>query len=118
MSRMVKGSIARAGSATASVQKRSMRANNSGKRIKGSAGEQSIDVVVEREERESEQECQAESLSDLHGPLGDGTSLRDFGEIIHQVPSVQQGNRQQVEHAEADAHEREEAEVGDPAELR
>src|SRR5258706_16268665 len=111
MSRMMKGWMARTGSAAARKQARR-------KRFKASAGEQSIEVVVEREERKPEQQCESQPLPDLHRPLGNGTSLHDLGEIIHQVPPIEQRNGQQVEHAEAYAHEREEAEVGDPADLR
>src|SRR5688500_20339983 len=111
MSRMVKGWMARTGSATASHQARK-------KRFKESAGEESVQVVVEREEGESEQERQAQPLPDLHRLLGHRASLHDFGEIIHQVTPIQQRYRKEIEHSEAHAHEREEPEPGDPAELR
>src|SRR5438128_786311 len=117
MSRTTNDWIAKAGNAMASAVARTRRSQ--GKlRIEDSAREQAVDVVVEREEGQAEKQREPETLSDLHGPFRDGTSLHNFGEIIHQVPPIQQGNRQQVEHAEAHAHERQEAEVADPAELR
>src|SRR5262245_33635224 len=89
MSRMVKGWMARTGSATARTAARK-------KRFKESAGEESIEVVVEREEGEAQQQCESKPLADLHGPLGHRATLHDFGQIIHQVPPVQQGNREQI----------------------
>src|SRR6187402_1355187 len=111
MSRMVNGWIARTGSATARSQARK-------KRFKDSAGEESVEVVVEREEREPQQQGKTQSLADLHGLFGHGTALHDFGEIIHQVTPIQQGNREEIEHSEAHAHQREEAKPRDPAQLR
>src|SRR5258708_17096861 len=107
MSLMTKGSKASAGRAAANTQARRRRRRgiaeapapiNTRSRFKRSAGEQSIQVVVEGEEGESQQERHAEALSDFHRPLGHGTSRNDFGEIIHQVPSVQQRYRQNIEH--------------------
>src|SRR5690349_17575397 len=111
MSRTVKGWMARAGSATARMQAKR-------KRFRASAGEESVYVVVEREEGEPEEKCQAQPLSDFHGLLRNRTALHDLGEIIHQVPPIEERNGQQVEHAQAHAHEGEEAQVGDPSQLR
>src|SRR5512143_1221304 len=89
MSLMTNGSIAKtelAASNRARKASRIARASDARGRFKDSAREQAIDVVVEREERESEQERETETLSDFHRALRDGTSLHDFGEIIHQVP--------------------------------
>src|SRR5438034_5840404 len=112
MSRMTKGSMAAEGSATASAKARRKR------RSKGSAGEEAIDVVVEGEEGESEKKCQAETLSDFHRPFRHRTPSDDFGEIIHQVPTIEERNRQQIENPEAHAHESQEAHGGDPAQHR
>src|SRR3954468_22118959 len=71
MSRTVKGWMAKAGSATARMQAKR-------KRFKASAGEESIYVVVEREEGEPEEERKAQTLSDLHRPLRNRTSLHDL----------------------------------------
>src|SRR5205809_4029505 len=65
MSRIVKGWIARAGSA---ASRRTARK----RRFKESAGEQSVEIVIEREEREPEEERQAKALADLHRPFRDG----------------------------------------------
>src|SRR5476649_1386004 len=75
-------------------------------RFKGSASEQAIEVVVEREEGEPEEQRHAEALPYFHRPFRHRTSLHDFGEIIHQVTPIQQGNRQEIEHPEAHAHQR------------
>ena len=48
-------------------------------------------------------------LPELHGAIGHRAPLNDFEQIIHQVPTVQQRNRQQIQHAQADADQRDEA---------
>src|SRR5258705_4105231 len=112
MSLMTKGSMASAGSAAAAAaqarRRRRSIANALGTvtrgRFNGSAREQAVEIVVEGEEGKSEKQSEAESLSDFHRFLGDRRSLHDFGEIIHQVTPIQQGNRQEIQHAEAHAH--------------
>src|SRR4051812_33279413 len=118
MSLMVKGSIARTGSALASAHATRRRRPGLRERFKFSAGEESIDVVVEGENGEAQEECQPHALPDLHRSLGDGTPLQDFREIIHEMPAIQQRNGQEIQHAEAHAHESEKHERGHPAELR
>src|ERR1700741_3710128 len=87
MSRMVNGWIATAGSGRTSARSQARRESND-REIKISAGEQAIEVVVEREEREAEQQREPETLADLHRLCGDRAALHDFGEIIHHVPSI------------------------------
>src|SRR4051812_750923 len=100
MSRITKGWIASAGNATASAVAATRR-NHTNPVIRNSAREQAVDVVVEGEEGEPQQNREPEALPDFHGLLRDRAALHDFGEIIHQVTPIQQGNREQVEHAEA-----------------
>ena len=76
---------------------------------------EAVQVVVEGEHHHDQQQREADALAELHRALGDRAALDDFDRVIHQVPAVEQRNRQQVEHAQADADEGEEAEVGDPA---
>src|SRR5258706_2623858 len=83
-----------------------------------SAGEYSVQIVVERKGHHDQQQREAHALPELHRALGYGLALDDFDRIIHQVPAVEQRDRQQVQHAEADADEREKSQVRDPAELR
>src|SRR5689334_22443921 len=126
MSLIVNGSIANAGAARATRQAANSgraRASAPPRDARGcfkssSAGEQAVDVVVEREEGESQEESEAQALPDLHRPFRDRSSLHDFGEIIHQVPPIQQGNREEVEHAEAHAHQGEEPQRGHPSQPR
>src|SRR5687767_9175910 len=118
MSRMTNGWIASAGKLATSAAAIARRRLTMRERFKDSAGEQTIEVVVEGEEGKSHEQRETQALPDLHGPFGDGTAFHDFGEIIHQVPSIEQRYGQEIEHAEAHAHEGEEAQIGDPAELR
>src|SRR5690348_9652995 len=101
MSLMTKGSIASAGTAMAAAHAMRRRRRRLRGRVKGSAREEAVDVVVEGEHGEAEKEREAEALADLHHAFRDGAPLHDFGEIIHQVSSIQQRNRQQIEDAEA-----------------
>src|SRR4029079_6605317 len=109
MSRMTKGWMARDARGTRSATARRRRWKMR-RRLKASAGEQAIQVVVEGEEGEAQEQREPETLPDFHDTFGDRPAHDDFGEIIHQVPPIQQRNGQQVQHAEAHAHEGEEAE--------
>src|SRR2546421_4136046 len=82
-----------------------------------STGEYSVYVVVEREGHHHQQQREPHALAELHRALGHRLALDDFDRIIHQVPAIEQRDRQQIQHAEADADEREESQVRDPAEL-
>src|SRR3954471_20638004 len=110
MSLITKGSSASAGTAMAAANAMRRRRRKVRRRVKWSAREEAVDVVVEGEDGEPEKEREPEALADFHRALRHGTSLHDFREIIHQVTSIQQGNRKEVQHAEAHAHEGEEAE--------
>src|SRR5688572_26405166 len=83
-----------------------------------SAGEQAIQVVVESKCHHYEKQRQANALPELHRALGNGPAFHNLDRIIQQVSAIEQRDGQQVEHAEADADEREEREVRDPSELR
>src|SRR5512135_335400 len=90
MSLTTKGSKASAGTAMAAAHAMTRRRRRMRGRVKGSAGEEAVDVVVEGEDRESHEEREAEALPDLHRTIRHRAALHDFGEIIHQVPAVQQ----------------------------
>src|SRR3990172_6940707 len=83
-----------------------------------SAGEKSVEVVVEGEGHHYQQQREPHALPDLDRALGNGPALYDLDRIIHQVPAVEQRDRQQVQHTQADADQREEREVRDPSRLR
>src|SRR5690242_16961797 len=105
MSLMTKGSKASAGTAMAAAHAMRRRRRRVRGRVKGSAGEEAVDVVVEREDREPDEKRESEALTDLHRTFRHRAALHDFGEIIHQVPPVEERDRQEIEHAEAHAHE-------------
>src|SRR4051812_26288028 len=73
--------------------------------------ELAVDIVVEREDHQEQEHGQAESLAQLHDALRYGTSLDELDDVVQQVSAVQQRDGQQVQHAEADADEREEGDV-------
>src|SRR5688500_12352230 len=100
MSRMTNGSMASAGRLASSAAAIARRRLTMRGRFKDSAGEQTIEVVVEGEEGEPHQQRETQALSDFHGPFRDRTALHDFGEIIHQVPSIEQRYGQEIEHSE------------------
>src|SRR5206468_5953624 len=83
-----------------------------------SAGQQAIEVVVESEGHHDQKQRKTDTLPELHRALGNRPAFDDLDRIVHQVPAVEQRNRQQVQHAKADADEREESEIRDPAHLR
>src|SRR5258706_1990084 len=119
MSLMTNESKASAGREAVSAQAAARRRpGNRGRFKKDSAREQAIDVVVEGKERKGQEQREPESLPDLHRPFGNGAALHDFGEIIHQVSSIQQRNREEIQDTQAHAHEREEAQPRDPARQR
>src|SRR3954468_24550839 len=95
MSRMTKGSKASAGRDAVSAHAIARRRPENRGRFKlDSAREQAIDVVVESEKRECQQQRETESLPDFHRPVGYRAALHDFGKIIHQVPPIEERNRQ------------------------
>src|SRR5262245_10011338 len=67
-------------------------------------------VVVEGQNHYCQQQREADALAELHRALGNRSALENFDQIVHQVSAVEQRNRQQVEHAEADAEQREQRE--------
>ena len=56
--------------------------------------EQSGEVIEKRQRHQHRQHGHADALTDLEGTVGDGTTLDDLGEIIQQMPTVQQRHRQ------------------------
>src|SRR6476646_7232194 len=119
MSLMTNESKASAGREAVSAQAAARRRpGNRGRFKRDSAREQAIDVVVEGKERKGQEQREPESLPDLHRPFGNGAALHDFREIIHQVPTIEQRNRQEIQHAQAHAHEGEEAQPRGPPGLR
>src|SRR5438046_8589947 len=66
------------------------------------AGEKTVQVVVEREGHHHQQQRQANALPELHRALGDRPALDDLDRVVQEVAAVEQRDRQQVEHAEAD----------------
>src|SRR5882672_6063156 len=67
--------------------------------------EHSGDVIKKRQRHQDRQHGHANALADIEGAVGYGTALDEFREIIQQMATIQQRNRQQVEHAETDADE-------------
>src|SRR5512141_3139015 len=79
--------------------------------------EQTGEVIEKRQRHHDSEHGHADSLADLEGAVGNGTALDEFREIIQQMPAIQQRNRQQVEHAETDADQREIANEDEQARL-
>src|SRR5437867_1573634 len=75
--------------------------------VRRRCSEQTGKVIEKRQRHQYRKHGHADSLADLEGAVGNGTALDEFGEIIQQMPPIQQRNRQQVEHAETDADQRE-----------
>ena len=95
--------------------RRDVRAPADGKRgVQNKSG----NVIEKRQRHQHGQHRHADALADLERAVGDGTALDNLGEIIQQMSPIQQRNRQQVEHAEADADEREIADEHEHARLR
>src|SRR5258706_8233706 len=92
MSRMTNGWMASDGKEAASASRKARRENKLRACFKISAGEQSIEGVVEGEEGEAEEHREAETLAHLHHALRDRAALHDFGEILHQGPSIEDRN--------------------------
>src|SRR6266550_6223760 len=69
--------------------------------------EQAGDVIEQGKGHEHCEHGHADALTDFERAIGYRAALENFGEIIQQMPTVQERHRQQVEHAEADADERE-----------
>src|SRR5260221_6787457 len=136
MSRTVKGSNAKAATGSANDTEASAGASvNSARKCKvvrrawrfavraharsaGRRSEQSGKIIEECEGHQYGERRNADALADLECVVGDGTAFDDFGEIIQQMPTIQQRNRQQVEHAQADADQGQVADEDECARLR
>src|SRR5207253_5889988 len=119
MSLMVKGRNDCACAATAAASAHAASTAVKPLRIinrESSTGKQAIQIVIESESHHHQQQRKTDALSELHEALGDRPPLDDLDRIVHQVSAVEQRDRQQIQHAEADADQREEGEVRHPAE--
>src|SRR4051812_23408100 len=83
-----------------------------------STGNQAIQIVIESEGHHYKQQRKTHALSEFHETLGHWPPLGNLDRIVHQVSAIEQRNRQQIQHAETDADERKESEIGNPAEAR
>src|SRR5262245_55896497 len=113
MSLMTKGSKACAG-----VAWRVMSSAAARSQCMKSAADQAVDVVVESKSHQREQQRHTDVLTDLDGPVRNRATFENLEHIVHQVPAIQQRDRQQIEHAEADADQRQEQQVRGRAALR
>src|SRR3954470_2752165 len=129
MSRTVKGSTAQAFAAsarpaTAETVRTRKRLKcffiDSGERAGGEdrrrqstvvLSEEPGDVVEQGDRHHHQQHRHATALQALHPRVGDAPARDGLPKIIHQVPTVQDGQRQQVQHAEAHADQSEEQQV-------
>src|SRR5438105_7571918 len=114
MSRMVKGSNAWADRASSIANRAARNAARNSLVIERRllSRELAVDVVVERKDHQEQEHGEAESLAQLHHALRYGAALHNLDDVVQQVPPVQQRNGQQIQHAQADADEREEGDVG------
>src|SRR5690606_34386634 len=78
-----------------------------------SATGQPDDIVEKGEAHQEQQQQDADLLADDLHPLGYRAAFRDLNELVDDLPAVQQGNRQQVDDAQADTDDRQEAQEGD-----
>src|SRR3954471_17803834 len=83
-----------------------------------SAAQETIEVVVEGESHHDQQQRKTHALPELHRALGHGPAFYKFDRIVHEMPAIEQRDRQQVEHAQTDADERKECEVISESHLR
>ena len=82
------------------------------------ARQQPVDVVIDGEDHQAQQQRHADPLPHLHCAIRQRAALQHFGEIIQQVPPIEDRDGQQIEHAEADGNECDEAHVRQPSQLR
>src|SRR6185369_647451 len=82
-------------------------ADSSHKRLTKETG----DVVEQRDRHHRQQHCHAPTLQAFHPGVGDALARNGLPKIIHQVPSVQDRQRQQVQHPEAHADQGQEHQV-------
>src|SRR5205085_2496366 len=69
------------------------------------------DVVEQGDRHHHQQHRHATALQALHPGLGDAPARDGLPKIIHQVPTVQDGQREQVQHAETHADQGQEQQV-------
>src|SRR5262245_5498858 len=75
------------------------------RRIIDNSAEQPRKIVVERKAHQHEQQHDADLLADRLCPLRQRTALRELGELIDDLPAVEDRDRQQVQHEKAHAHD-------------
>ena len=68
-------------------------------------------VVVESQGHHHQHDGHPAALQPFQPPLGDRPSRHCLEKIIHQVPPIEDRQRKQVQHPEADADDREQPEV-------
>src|ERR1035437_73290 len=71
-------------------------------------GNKTVDVVIKGKCHQHQQQSQSDLLADFHHPLGERTAFDNLDNIIQQMPAIQYRNGQQIEHAKADADQRQE----------
>src|SRR3569832_108402 len=79
--------------------------------LQGLLSKEACDVVEQRDRHHEQQHRDPATLQALHPRFGDAPPRDGLPKIIHQVPSIQDRERQQVQHAEAHRNECEEHEV-------
>src|SRR3990167_7160093 len=117
MSRTVKGSAAQAGKAASSAVATAERVRPRRPVLIFLMGEvrsasQAGHIIEQGDGHEGQKYRDTSALQALHPDVGNAASSHTLPKIIHQVPSVQDGQRQQVEHPQTDADQSEKQEVG------